>query len=350
MLSHLPGGFMPHVTTAIFERQAPAFVGAELDRLYGARYCSLLHFRDAGTLADASTYVARTDGVVTAVFLYARRRGVVRVLNEGIRVTPQDAAAFAAYIFARYPGVGAIQWHGVDTGAGAPAAPHQRLACAEDIVMALPASAAAYLASLGSSTRANVKLRLNRLKRAYPAWAFGVAERSGVDPAEVREIIRLSRLRMRSKGKISTTDNAEEERIVRTVAECGYVTTIRIDGQLCAGMVAFRQGSNFSMRVLAHADGYDAYRLGFVCAYLTISACAALPGSAMFHFGWGNEDYKFRLGGRLRELSTLLVYRSRWHALLAARLAWSVRWGGLVFRLRQRVLPLLAWWRARRAR
>lgn len=343
---------MPHLTTAIFERETPAFVGAELDRLYGARYSSLQHFRLAGTADDASTYVARSDGAITAVFLYLRRGRVVRVLNEGIRVEPEQAAHFAACMFQRYPAVGAIHWHCVDAGAGAPLAPTQRLACAQDTVLVLPAGAAPYLASLGGSTRANIKLLLNKLKRQHPSWTFGAAERGDIDPADVREIIRLNRLRMESKGKVSTTGALEEERIVQAVAECGYVTTLRIDGRLAAGMVLFRQGSNFSLRVLAHAEAYDHCRLGLVCAFLSISACAALPGSALFYFGWGHEDYKIRLGGRQRELSSLLVYRSRWRALLAARLAWSVRLGGLAYRMRRRVLalPLAQWWRIRRIR
>jgi len=341
---------MSHITTASFEHEAPAFVGAELDRLYGTRYSSLRHFRVAGTAAAASTYVARTDGAVTTVFLYARRRGVVRVLNEGIRVEAGVAADFAADIFHRYPTVSAIHWHCVDTSAPVPGYPSQRLACAEDTVLPLPASAALYLASLGASTRANLKSRVNKLKREFPTFVFGVAERADVDPADVRHIIHLSRLRMQGKGKTSTIDAAEEERIVQAVAECGYVTTVHIGGQLCAGVVLYRHGSNFSARVLAHAPAYDRHRLGFVCAFLSISACAATPGSALFYFGWGRYDYKQHLGGRRRELATLVIYRSRWHALLQAPLAWSVRLGGLAFRWRHRALELQEWWRAWRQR
>lgn len=339
---------MAKLTTTVFEHDTPAYASAELDRLYGARYASLWHFTVAGMAAGASTYVARCDGVITALLLYSRRHGVIRVLNEGIRLTTDVAASFAACMFQRYPGVVAIRWHCIEAGAAIPAYAQQRLAYAEDTVLALPAGAADYLTSLGDSTRANIKLRLNRLKRDCPTMTFTCHERGAVDPADVRDIIRLSRLRMAHKGKTSTIDAAEEERIVRAIAEYGYVTTVRIDGQLCAGVVLYRQGRNFSLRVVTHAAAYDSYRLGFVCTFLSISACADLPGSGLFNFGWGREDYKLRLGGRRRELSTLLLYRSRRHALLAAPLACWVRLSGLPYRLRQHALA--DWWRARRDR
>ncbi|MES2742668.1 MAG: GNAT family N-acetyltransferase [Pseudomonadota bacterium] len=329
----------PHVFSC-HEQEPPPFAEAELNRLYGARYACMAHFRIYGHLARASTYVARRGGPagqVAALFLFHRRRRRVAVLNEGIRVGAEQASAFAADVFARYPAADAVAFRFVETDAQPVAFPCQRLACGEDNVMALPATVAAYLAGLGKSTKATLKHRINKLKRDFPSFQLSVYEKEAVPPAYVGEILRLNRTRMHRKDKVSSIDAREERCVTEFVKACGFVCVATIDGRVCGGAIMYRLGQNFSARILAHEPAYDTHRLGFVCAYLAIGACIEAAGAGTFYFGWGQSEYKYRLGAQARELSYLVLYRSRLHMLrqAGAAMGWWAR--SLAFRCVRRV-------------
>lgn len=304
----------------------------DLDRLYGARYASLAHFRIYGQAAQASTYVARVDGVASSVLLFRRRRGLVTVLNEGIELSAEEAAGFASTVFRSDAKAGALHFRFVDTAAAALPYPSLCVPCGEDTVLTLAQHPRQYLDSLGGSTRATLKHRLNKLRRDFPSFTFAVYEKDAVDETALRAIIGLNRLRMSGKDKAPGIDAAEEDNIVRFVRERGFVTVARIDGVVCAGAICYRLGRNFAARSLAHDPRYDPYRLGFLCAYLSICECVTAEPGGQFNFGWGKYEYKYHLGGRKRLLHQLAIYRSRWfqlrHAGLVARLlltGWNYR-------------------------
>ncbi len=317
------------------EHATPPFVEEELNRLYGGRYASLAHFRIYGHLTRASTYVARRDGSAgeaVALFLFRRRRRRVVVLNEGIRVGAEQATAFAAYMFARYTDADAVAFHFVETDALPIAFPYQRLPCGEDNMMPLPATVPAYLAGLGKSTKATLKHRLNKLKRDFPGFQFSVYEKDAVPPAYLCGILRLNRMRMDRKDKVSSIDAGEECCVIDYVKACGFVCVATIDGRLCGGAILYRLGQNFSARILAHEPAYDTHRLGFVCAYLAICECVQTAGGGVFYFGWGQSEYKYRLGAQARQLSYLVMYRSRLHVLRQAGGALDLLARSILFR------------------
>ncbi|MES2742667.1 MAG: GNAT family N-acetyltransferase [Pseudomonadota bacterium] len=293
----------------------------ELDRLYGGRYASLAHFRLYGRLADACVYEARSGGVATSVLLFRREKQRVLVLNEGMRLEQGEVARFADHIFAAQRRVGVIVFRAVETSPRL-SRPFQRACSARDAVLALPDDVPAYFGGLGASTRKNLSNYYNRLTREQPSFQFAIHEKAAVAPQAVRDIIGLNRLRMSSLDKVPAIDQAEEERIVEYVRGSGFVGIATIGGRLCAGVIMYRQGRNFSMRILAHAAAYQHYHVGFLCAYLSICACIRHGGGGgRFFFGWGDNPYKFRLGGQPRQLHDLLIYRSRLHQMLQGRLA-----------------------------
>jgi hypothetical protein len=322
------------LSVSCYEGETPAFVARELDRLYGARYSSLAHFQIYGLAGQASTYVVRTQGEATTLYVYRRRKRQVCVLNEGIRVGRDEAVRFASHMFDIDKGVSAVAFNFVQTEDGDFSFPHQREVCAFDTVLALPATLEQYMESLGSSTRSTIKYRLNKIKREFPSFKFQVFERDEVDERQLRDIVRMNRARMSRLDKVSAIDAQEERRIISYVRECGFVGIATIDGRLCAGAVTYRLGRNFAARVLAHDPAYDQYRLGFVSAFLTIGECIRQGGSE-FCFGWGEGEYKTHLGATQRQLSHLVIYRSRWHALLNLGMVVRTAVAGFLFRARQ---------------
>lgn len=329
------GSVMSTIHDACYENTILDLHELDLDRLYGGRYTSLAHFHLYGCPSAMRVYVARADGAATAVLPYRQQGRQIEVLNEGIRLAPDAIARFAAHMFAGHPEVSAIALRFIQTGAATALAPaSQQVACGDDTVLTLASTARQYLDSLGSSTRATIKNRLNRLRREFPSFTLAVYEKDAVDPGQLRAIIALNRKRMKHLNKPCTIDAREEERIVQYVRARGFVTVATIDGQICAGAICYRFGQHFAARCLAHDPHYDAYRLGFLCAYLSIAECTKAAPGGQFNFGWGEYEYKYHLGGVRRALSTLVLYRSRHAMLCHPQLVLHTTFTGLAYRLR----------------
>ncbi len=316
----------------------PAYVGHELDRLYGTRYACMPHFRHYGDTEGVHTYVLRSGNEAVTVFLFRCSGRRVQVLNEGIQVRCEELDTFADYVFNVFPSTDIICFRCVEAERGAHKRPFLQVVCAQDMVLPLPATTEAYGLSLGASTRKLLRNRQNRLHRDFPGFAFAVHEREQVAEEDVRAILAFNRQRMSGLDKESSIDAEEEERIVRYVRDCGFVTIATIDGKLVAGAINYRIGRHFSARILAHDPVYDDHRLGFICAYRTICECINHGATANFYFGWGDNPYKFSLGAIPRPLSNVQIYRSRWSRLRHAGMGLATICAGARFQLRQMLL------------
>lgn len=329
----VPGAPWSDIAIQCHENDVPPFIGPALERLYGNLFSSLAYYRVFGGAERASTYVVRDGKTVVCAWLFRRYRNTVRVINEGLRLQQDDVTRFARTIFSRYPSVNIISFHAVQVQKMELPLPSQCFNCLEDIVLTLPASADAYMASLGRSTRSYLTRYLNKLKRDFPSFRFAVLADDGVDELLIRHIIDLNRLRMASKGKESINDENVTQRIIQLAGECGIVGVIELEGRICAGSINYRVGQNYFLETLAHDPQYDDYRLGTLCCYLTICACIARHGKE-YHFLWGQDEYKTRLLGVQRDLDNLIIYRSRLHMLLYGKLVVQHVTSGFVRRLR----------------
>jgi hypothetical protein len=321
------------ISIQCYEKEVPPFVGAALERLYGNLFSSLAYYRAFGGADQASSYVVRDGKAIVCLWLFHRHRNAVRVINEGIRLEQDELMRFASYIFSRYPAVNLISFHAVRPQLADLPLPHQRFNCLEDMVLTLPSSADAYLASLGRSTRSYIHRYLNKLKRDFPTFRFRALAAGDIEAGDVRRIIGLNRLRMASKGAESRNDDDTMRRIERLAGECGLMGVIMLDGRICAGSINYRVGANYFLETLAHDSAYDDYRLGTLCCFLTICECIERGGNE-YHFLWGQDEYKTRLLGVQRDLDDLVIYRSRLHMLLYGKLVLQHAVNGLVRRLR----------------
>jgi hypothetical protein len=322
---------MQDVTIEFHRNAIPAFVEAELDRLYGSLFCSLAHFRVYGGAENASTYIARSGGKTVAIFLFRIEGSIARVINEWMPVDDAEASRFAASLFANYPSVGAVVFGAVTASISRPAFPYQRADVTEDSVLTLPDSDEEFLARLGKSMRNNIRYYLNKLKRERPSFRFAVYRGSEADEGDMREIVRLNRIRMQNKNKVSANDDAALEKILQLARATGLVGVVTVDGRLCAGVIGYRIGDHFFSWVRSHNPAFDDYRLGRLTAYLMIGAAIA-SGIREYHFMWGREEHKAMLQGVERRFERIVLYRSRLHMLRhagivlnTARIAWTRR-------------------------
>src|SRR4051812_35008662 len=65
-----------------YDNEVPAFVEAELERLYECLMSTLARFAIFDAAPNASTYVVRENGRITTLFLFRRERHHVTVYNE----------------------------------------------------------------------------------------------------------------------------------------------------------------------------------------------------------------------------------------------------------------------------
>jgi hypothetical protein len=312
------------VSIHCYDNEVPPFVEAELERLYGHIFSSLIHFRAYGGLpGNTGAYVVRRNNSIVTIFLFVRERSRVRVINEGMKLHDEDVKRFADYVFATYRSVNVISFHAVLAEIRMLPFPYQRYTCTEDIVAIVPGSREAYLASLGKSTRSYIHRYENKLRRSFPSFCLKVYEKEEVRDEDVRAITKMNRERMAAKAKMSSNDDEETERIIALAKESGFVCVATIDGHVCAGVIHYRLGPNFFMPVIAHDAQYNDYRLGTICCFLSICECIA-RGCREYHFLWGKYEYKYRLGGIQRDLHHVAVYRSPLHLLLNADMALKI--------------------------
>jgi len=319
------------LTSKCYPNQIPAFVADAMHRLHPGRYSSLDHFAIYGYTAGASTYADWRAQEPQTVLLYQRHGPLLRILNEGIPLTPQALLRCAHHLL-REEAADAVLFRAV----AVPPLRHvlvQQVACDQDSLLQLPDSVASYRKQLGAATRATINNRLNRLRREQPGFCYNVYHAGQSDPADVHALLQLHRQRIAARQQASPVDDAEEQRIQQMVRRCGLVGVASIGGRRVGGAVAYCHGSVASGRLLAHDSTYDRYRLGFLCAYLTACHCIEQGRLRQFHFGWGRQEYKFHLGAQERVLSDVIVYRNGWQRVRLAPTAAALTARGLWFRL-----------------
>jgi len=298
----------PH-RIGLFENTVPEFAVAELDRLYAHPFAGVGYKRALGKLAGpVHTYVA--PGAILLFRVHGRR---AHVINEFIRIDETELRRFVAFVFERFPEVGAISLRAVHTNACLSGLVHQRHADRADIVAELPDSAEAYTAALHRSTRSTIRARMNKLRREHPDFSWQLFEGAQIPEHTLRRLLQFNRERMRSVGKLSYNDAAMEANYLRIARQCdAMLMAVTIDGEVRAGALNVRAGRGCFGLVNAFDGRYARYSPGMVSAYLSI--CAAIEaGVRRFHFGWDPYEYKSHLLGVPQPSWRFEIYRSPLH-------------------------------------
>jgi hypothetical protein len=300
----------PH-DAVVVENAVPAFVPAELERLYRNTFASCLaeHVQEG----DTHTYVAGA-GASRAILLFKMRGYKVSVLNAAISLAPAVIRAFVSFIFERYPKIRAVCFTSVAAGPLGGPHPTQRFRTSEDYVLSLPPTVTAYDSRLGKATVSGLRTKAKKLARVFPRYTFRILEGDDIDSRVVEDIIRLKGEGGAGRGALAASQKDWLRQVVRSH---GFVGVSFIDGRVRAGALCTRIGSQLFMHVLSHDRAFDAYSLGMLNSYLTV--CGGIErGGEDFHFLWGHSVWKTRLKAYERSLDNLVVYRSRLSCLMCA--------------------------------
>jgi hypothetical protein len=292
-----------------YENEVPSFVAAEMDLLYEHINSSLTHFGVIRQAIGASTYVVRDEDRTIVILLFKRNKNIVSVINEMIKIEEDEILRFSNYIFSTYQTVSKISFSFIQKNILRLPFPFQQLVWSEDIVLTLPLSQEAYLASLGKNMRRNIRRYTDRLTCDFPSYHYQVYQGEEICEQHIRNLLDLSKARITEKNTPFIIGQEEADWIVRATKKCGLVGVATINGTTCGGAISYRVGKNYFMHTIAHDSKYNGYSLGTLCYYNTICE-SILRGGKEFHFLWGKYEYKYRLLGVDRYMASLAIYRS----------------------------------------
>jgi CelD/BcsL family acetyltransferase involved in cellulose biosynthesis len=301
-----------------YEERFPPELEPALISLYRSVFCVKEHFDCAtgqGRPAAVAVYAGGAEPL--QVLFYTITGGELTVLNELFGIEEELLRYLAGALFAQYPKVHSIHLNRLTTEIADPGYPSRLWNTSCDIVVQLPGTLEEYRARLGKHTKSNMNNYSNKLRKDHDDYAFHVATGSEVDPAAVKSIIEMNRLRMDSKMVRSAFDDELEARTLRLASRYGVVATINIDGAIAAGTVCYQVGDHCYADIIAHDPRFSRYSIGQVCIYLTIKTLIE-RGVRAFHMSDGENEYKFRFLGEKQEVYFLSLFRAERYKLLSA--------------------------------
>lgn len=314
-----------------------AELAAAMDALYAHLYASPRYFEAAQALQGAQVYVASRAGRPLAILPYHHARGEVTVASEYMTVEAAEIERFARHMFARHRDVRRVVFPRVCAQPEGMRLPWHALVASEDMVVHLPPTVKDYEAAIGKNTRRNIKRYTSALQKDFPSYRYDLYLESDIREQDVRDIIALSVMRMKSKNIVPRFNETEVNWIVDFAKTNGIVGVARIDGEVAAGAIGFRIGDHYFMHVIAHHPKYNDYSLGILCYYHTLCE-GIVRGARRFHLLNGRYGYKYRLLAQCTDVIHLDVYRSRFAALLQMPRIARKEAKGRVWRLKQWLL------------
>ena len=183
-----------------------------------------------------------------------------------------------------------------------------------------------YLATLGSSHRANVRRRMRALEQKFDVRFERVtteAERRVAMPV----LMQYHTRRFEASGSAfgSAATRAFHDEVTRRALDRGWLRlyVLRLNGEPAAVMYGFFYNDTFSFYQHGFDDRYQQHSIGLVLMGLTIRA-AIDEGAAEFDMLWGVEPYKFLWARDRRELRNMHLFPASIHGnvhrhLFAAR-------------------------------
>ncbi len=260
------------------------------------------------------------------VLAFTSRGATVDVLNKVIDIEPGAVRDAAQAIFRARPDVRRVRVE-VKFPPQRIEGPHRAVSCSDEHVVELPASQAEYEASLGSSTRRNLRRARNRLQRTHPDFTLRTVEGADITYDLVRQAFAWSAERIAAKGQAwgFADQPLAMHQTWRLMTAHGVALCAFVEDRLVAVSLCLFVGRD----AWAHTAGFDpAYldlRLGVLMTSFVIAE-SIRRGCGRCHLLWGTPGYKRDLGARPVRAWRVSLYRSRLEQALYAPERWPVLW------------------------
>ena len=170
-----------------------------------------------------------------------------------------------------------------------------------------------YLATLGSSHRANVRRRIRALEQKFDVRferVTGEAQRREA----LDKLVQYHENRFVDGGSAFSSEplRAFHDEVTRRALDRGWLRmfVLRLDGAAVAVMYGFLYNGTFYFFQHGFDEQYQQHSIGLVLMALSIRA-AIDEGAGEFDKLWGVEPYKFLWARHTRELRNIILFPSR---------------------------------------
>jgi hypothetical protein len=314
----------------------PEGVLDELPDLYGSLFSTETWFRIVDQTEPSGACILQDP---RHVLLFRAAKDTVDVLNKAFPMAPADAGRACAALFRALPRARRIHLEVLFPPAQL-TLPKRALYWADDLVVDLPATVAEYTASLGKSTRKNLRNFENRLRRQCPdvtTETFVVGDRS---EAVMALFLRWHLARLGGRGIVSGYESRAEQpaQVAALIGELGRAQVTTIEGSPAAIEFVFHVGREATLYAGSFDERFADLHLGFLSTYWAI--CQAIrEGALRCHLLWSTDYYKSLLGAKPVRATRLSVFCTQ-----LARV-YSLREGAET--ARRRITRSGPYWRAR---
>jgi len=281
---------------------------AELPPLYSSLFATREWFESFEDWRPAGACVL--DGP-RHVLVYGREGDTLIVYNKSFPIAPGDVERACRALFRALPDVRRIRLE-VMFPAGELPLPHRTLYSTDHMVIDLPESVAAYDATLGKSTRRNLRLYENRVRRAFPEARTEIVVPGDDGNAIMDLIVKWKIARFAAQGRTTYWEKRPKEYhcLVALLRDCGEAQITYLAEEPAAIVLLFPVGDSICAQEWAHDPDHESLHLGFLSLYEAV--CEAITrGATSMDLLWGNAPHKARFGAKLRRATALSVFRSQ---------------------------------------
>jgi hypothetical protein len=307
----------------VYGPEIPAAILAAAERSADNPYSCLAAYRafEPEIAAVLRHLVITSEDRVLGILSYHERGSSLFIVNRLIGFNDEILDSCISTLFSTHQAANRIVMDGVYEGEARLRHGIARLSwCAmENLLLDLPASFEQYMSHFGPKTRKNLRYCAKRFQRENPGAEFAILTRDAIDEATVNSVVALNHLRMESKGRTSGVDAKFAAALLTLCRSHGIACVARgKDGKILAGTLCTRVGNGLSLQTIAHDPVFNHVRLGLLCLLKSIETGIA-SGATVFHFLWGDSQYKALFGARAAPLLSHRYYRSWIHRFLALR-------------------------------
>jgi len=307
------------VSTVVYGPEIPDAILAAAEESANNPYTCLAVCRafEPAIAATLRHLVVHSGNRVLGILSHYERQSTIVVVNRLVEFDDEILEHCVRALFAAHPAAHRIVIDGV-YGSGVSrgrrhAGPRRAWCSMENMTLTLPTSFEQYLGHFGAKTRKNLRYCAKRFQRDNPGAELVILPSDAIDEAVVNGIIRLNQLRMTTKGRVSGIDCKFAAGLLALCRSHGVACIAHAeDGRILGGTLCTRVGDGLSLQVIAHDPQFNHVRLGLLCLLKSIETGIA-AGANVFHFLWGDSEYKALFGARAAPLLSYRYYRSWLH-------------------------------------
>jgi CelD/BcsL family acetyltransferase involved in cellulose biosynthesis len=306
----------PDLRATVFIDTVPAGACADLESLYSNLFSTCDWFESHDD-EHATGAVVLDDPRHLLLFYLAG--DTVEVLNKVIDIQPSDVRRARTALLRALPGARRIHLE-VKFPPRDLRVPKRVLYWTDDHVIELPGSAEEYHAALGKSTRRNLRLYENRLRRAFPDVSTQIIAPGDDARRLFDQHLEWKVERFRALGQTTYWEKLPDrvDLFVDLLERRGEAHVTSLGGKPAGIVFTFPVGQTLNLYAYAFDPSCSYFHLGLLIQHWVILD-AIDRGLTRVHMLWGTSEYKSRLGAHPVRGTRVSLFRSQPAKLFSLR-------------------------------